>query len=160
MTNPAVLAQLEQSCTHAQALEFFDSLPPIRSEDLTGRWQGRGLNTAHPMDGLLESSGWYGKQFDDTESVHPLLFEVAGEIFPVEPQAAVPLDVTKRAHKYRARLRNVENRGVVSAAMVYDGQPIIDHFRRVDAHTILGLMDARGMKVPYFFILSKDEVSR
>lgn len=159
MTDPAELARLEQSCTQAQALEFFDSLPPIRAEELTGRWYGRGLNTAHPMDGLLESSGWYGKQFDDTESVHPLLFEVAGEIYPVEPQAAVPLDVTKRADKYRARLRNTEHRGVVSAAMVYDGQPIIDHFRRVDASTLLGLMDARGMKDPYFFLLSRDELS-
>ena len=26
------------------------------------------------MDGLLEASGWWGKQFVDSETVHPLLF--------------------------------------------------------------------------------------
>ncbi|HNI70658.1 MAG TPA: DUF4334 domain-containing protein, partial [Marmoricola sp.] len=64
---------------------------------------------------------------------------------------------TKRASKPRARLREVAHRGVVSAAMIYDTQPIIDHFRRIDDHTILGLMDARGMAMPYFFILDREE---
>lgn len=57
--------------------------------------------------------------------------------------------------KPRARLRDVEHRGVVSAAMVYDHLPIIDHFRAVDDDTLLGVMDMRGAP-PYFFILSRD----
>ncbi|HNA98619.1 MAG TPA: DUF4334 domain-containing protein [Marmoricola sp.] len=157
MAPAETLAQLELGCTQQQAVDFFDSLPALRADQLRGRWRGRGLNTAHPMDGLLESSGWYGKQFDDEDSVHPLLFEVAGEIYPVEPQRGMPIDVTKRASKPRARLREVAHRGVVSAAMIYDTQPIIDHFRRIDDHTILGLMDARGMAMPYFFILDREE---
>jgi hypothetical protein len=28
---------------------------------------GTDLATGHPMDGLLEASGWYGKQFDDVD---------------------------------------------------------------------------------------------
>ena len=39
-----------------------------------GRWRGRGLHTNHPLDGLLETFGWYGKEFVDAETVHPLLF--------------------------------------------------------------------------------------
>lgn len=79
-----------------------------------------------------KSSGWYGKQFDDLDSVHPLLFEIDGEIYPVEPQAKMPVDVTKRATRHGARLRNVDHRGVVTAAMIYDTQPIIDLF--ADSH--------------------------
>ncbi|MEI2671170.1 MAG: DUF4334 domain-containing protein [Marmoricola sp.] len=153
------LRKLEQACTGAAALEFFDSLPVRRAETLSGSWRGRELTTGHLMDGLLESSGWYGKQFDDAESVHPLLFEVEGEIYPVEPQSRMPVDVTKRATKHGARLRNVEHRGVVTAAMIYDTQPIIDFFREVAPDTVLGLMDARGMADPYFFILNSEEDS-
>ncbi|MEI2670988.1 MAG: DUF4334 domain-containing protein [Marmoricola sp.] len=151
------LSQLEQGCTKAEALAFFDSLDALPADSLRGRWRGRGLNTGHPMDGLLESTGWYGKQFDDLDSVHPLLFEVGGEIYPIEPQAKMPVDVTKRATRHRARLRNIEHRGVVTAAMIYDGQPIIDLFRQLSPNTLLGLMDARGMNEPYFFILTRDE---
>ncbi len=60
-----------------------------------------------------------------------------------------------RTKKHRARLRAVEHRGVVTAAMVYDHLPIIDVFRRVDADTLLGVMDLRGAE-PYFFILQRD----
>lgn len=151
------LSQLEQGCTKAEALAFFDSLDALPADSLRGRWRGRGLDTGHPMDGLLESTGWYGKQFDDLDSVHPLLFEVGGEIYPIEPQAKMPVDVTKRATRHRARLRNIEHRGVVTAAMIYDGQPIIDLFRQLSPNTLLGLMDARGMNEPYFFILTRDE---
>jgi hypothetical protein len=60
-----------------------------------------------------------------------------------------------RTKRHRARLRAVEHRGVVTAAMVYDHLPIIDVFRRVDDRTLLGAMDLRGA-APYFFILEKD----
>jgi hypothetical protein len=35
-------------------------------------------------------------------------------------------------------LREVKFRGVVSAAMIYDTQPVIDHFRLADANTVAG----------------------
>mgnify|MGYP006137890921 CR=1 FL=1 len=66
----AYLQSLERGCTAAQAWELFDSLPAVRAEDVTGRWRGRELPTGHPMDGLLEVTGWYGKQFDDADHVH------------------------------------------------------------------------------------------
>lgn len=61
-----------------------------------------------------------------------------------------------RTTHHRARLREVRHRGVVTAAMVYDHLPIIDHFRRVDDRTVLGMMDLRGVPQPYFFILRRD----
>lgn len=80
------LAHLERGCTKAEALAFYDSLEALHVDSLRGRWRGRGLSTGHPMDGLLESSGWYGKQFDDLDSVHPLLFEIDGEIYRSNPK--------------------------------------------------------------------------
>lgn len=170
------LEALGAACTAAEASALFDSLPAVRPEELTGRYTGRELATGHPMDGLLEASGWYGKQFDDVDHVHPLLFRSpGGEIFAVEPRKVplglipkVPQAVTDRSRslvgalkpairtkKHRARLRAIEHRGVVTAAMVYDHLPIIDVFRRVDADTLLGVMDLRGAP-PYYFVLTRD----
>ncbi|HSI26189.1 MAG TPA: DUF4334 domain-containing protein [Aeromicrobium sp.] len=178
MTTETVrLAELEPRCSTAEALAFFDALPGVNADELNGRWRGRELATGHPMDGVLEASGWYGKQFDSVDAVHPLLFEAPdGDIFPVDPRrlpiglaGKVPLSAVEvgrrglgvaktvlRTSKHRARLRNVEHRGAVSAAMVYDHLPVIDHFRRVDDDTLLGTMDQRGAAEPYFFILARD----
>jgi hypothetical protein len=178
--NATVLAALEGGTDLATALAFFDSLPAVACDEITGRYHGRELATGHPMDGLLQASGWYGKQFDDADHVHPLLFRGAdGDIFPVEPRKA-PLGLAPklpdvvvarsravvgalkpllRTSKHRARLRSVEHRGVVTAAMVYDHLPIIDVFRRVDADTLLGVMDLRGVP-PYVFVLTQDIAAR
>lgn len=164
-------------CTSEQALALFDSLPAVPfAEIATGRWTGDELDTGHALAGVLVASGWYGKQFDDADTVHPLLFAVEGVVFPVDPRR-VPLGLAGRlpmagvraskkvlgylrfafqTRRPTARLRNVEYRGVVSAAMIYDHLPIVDHFRRVDERTLLGVMDMRGMTEPYFFILQQD----
>lgn len=178
VTGTAELAALQTGgCTTEQAWALFDRLPGIRvAEVTTGRWRGEELDTGHPFDGVLVASGWYGKQFDGPDSVHPLLFaDAAGTVFPVDPRR-VPLSLAGklplsgvrmlrsmlpvlgpvlRTRNHTARLREVEFRGVVSAAMVYDHLPIIDHFRRVDAHTLFGVMDLRGMTEPYFFVLRR-----
>jgi hypothetical protein len=162
----------------AQALARFDAGAPIRLDELTGRWRGRGLPTGHPFDGLLEAYGWYGKEFVDPETVHPLLFrDRAGRPFPVDPAlapvgllvrrpglfrtgaarlAVAGIAPLRRTRRPAARARLVEHRGVVTAAMVYDALPIVDVFRRVDAVTLLGLMDLRGLDEPFFFLLERD----
>jgi hypothetical protein len=55
----------------------------------------------------------------------------------------------------RARLRMLQFRGRVTAAMVYDDVPIQDVFRRIDEDTVLGLMDCKGMERPFFFVLRR-----
>ncbi|MEU2037614.1 DUF4334 domain-containing protein [Nocardia niwae] len=163
--------------TAQEGWTLFDRLPAARVEEITtGRWRGEELDTGHPMDGVLVASGWYGKQFDGPDSVHPLLFAAGGTVFPVDPRRVpvalagrVPLPGVRavrkalpvlrpalRTGKYTARLREIEYRGVTSTAMVYDHLPIIDHFRRADEHTLLGVMDLRGMTEPYFFVLHRD----
>ncbi|SDF08778.1 GXWXG protein [Blastococcus aurantiacus] len=160
-----------------EALALFDGLDPVESGEMLGRWRGSGLPTGSPLDGLLEAHGWYGKEFLDAETVHPLLFSTRSGPRPVDP-AFVPMAVLRDrpglAHSQaaravfrlarplvttprpRARLRSVEHRGVQTAAMVYDALPIIDVFRRVSDDVRLGLMDLRGLPDPFFFLLTRE----
>ncbi|WP_442790240.1 DUF4334 domain-containing protein [Nocardia sp. CDC153] len=164
--------------TAAEAWELFDGLPTVRVDEITtGRWRGDEVGTGHPWDGLLVETGWYGKQFDSADSVQPLLFTGPdNEIFAVDPRRVplflagkVPVRALRpvrgalgalrpllRTRTPRARLRELEFRGKSSAAMIYDHLPIIDVFRRVDADTLLGVMDMRGLNEPYFFVLYRD----
>ncbi|MGY1615511.1 DUF4334 domain-containing protein [Geodermatophilus sp. SYSU D00691] len=160
------------------ALAWFDRSPAVPPDELTGRWRGSGLPTGHRLDGLLEAYGWYGKEFLDAETVHPLLFrDRAGVPHPVDP-AHAPLGLLfrlpqlartpvarlgfaavrplRRTRRPAARLRAVEHRGVTTAAMVYDALPVIDVFRRTGPGSLLGLMDARGLDDPFFFVLERD----
>jgi hypothetical protein len=162
-----------------EALAYFDSLPTVAAEEMLGRWQGRGLPTGSPLDGLLETFGWYGKEFLDEESVHPLLFtDRSGNPRPLDPRL-LPMSVLRDYAGFAqlwplrlaftgirsllwtgrptARLREVTHRGVVTAAMVYDALPIIDVFRRVSDDVRLGAMDMRGLPSPFLFVLRRDE---
>jgi hypothetical protein len=174
---PAHLRALEAGTTPAAALAFFDSLPPVAVGDVVGAWRGSGVPTGHPFDGALELLGWQGKRFEDAERAHPLVFRGRGDrLVRIDPRllplgAALrmaPLLRTRAARALfaavrpllttthpQARLRALEHRGVVTAAMVYDRQPIIDAFRRVDPDTLLGVMDLRGMDEPYVFVLRR-----
>ena len=150
-----------------EALALFDSLPTVDLAFMRGTWKGSELQTGHPMDGMLGATGWYGKQFIDAESVHPLLFftEDRASVFPVDPRKwpsptlrgpVGPHRADVETAKFKARLRMTEYRGQLSATMIYDDWPTNDVFRQVDADTVLGVMDARGMPAPYFFVLRRD----
>ena len=173
------LATLASGTTPAGALDLFDRCAPADVAAVIGRWRGSGLPTGHPFDGLLEAYGWYGKEVLDPETVHPLLFrDGRRRPRPVDP-AHAPLAVLRRAPwlarnalaragfalvrplrttgRPTARVRPVGHRGVVSAALVYDRLPIVDHLRRVAPGTLLGVMDLRGVPQPFFFVLRRDD---
>jgi hypothetical protein len=160
-----------------EALAWFDSLPTVTPSELRGRWRGRELRTGHPLEGWLEASGWYGKEFLDDDHVHPLLFGgEGGEPFPVRPLPGVlafgrrlrpprspflrallrGLLPLLRTSAGQARLRPVQVRGRLTAAMVYDHLPVEDAFRRVDERTVLGLMQEKGVSHPYLFLLERE----
>ena len=161
----------------AEALSFFDELATVDLDFIIGRWRGSGLHTNHPMDGLLQICGWYGKEFIDRDRVHPLLFHNGdGGVVKVNPNVVgvesalrfVPhlkhealkplfklLISILKTDKSKARIRMMEHRGKISATMIYDGLPINDVFRKIDDNTLLGLMDLKGMEQPFFFILRR-----
>ena len=89
MSTPTV-DELSTGLARADAEALFDSLPAVTVAEMSGRWHGTEVPTGHPMDGLLAISGWYGKQFDDADHVHPLLFGEPGDLYPVNPKL-IPL---------------------------------------------------------------------
>ena len=159
-----------------EALKLFDELDTVDLEFMMGRWKGSGFHTNHPMDGLLEVANWYGKEFIEPDCVHPLLFlDSNNKIFKVAPnptlmnlvlrfpfsknEAMKPLfkliNSMLKTEKSQARIRMMEHRQKISATMIYDNLPIHDIFRKVDDNTVLGLMDFKGMKQPFFFLLNR-----
>jgi hypothetical protein len=162
--------------TTEEALKLFDALEPVDLEFMFGCWKGSGLHTSHPMDGLLEASNWYGKEFIDPENVHPLLFlDNHEKIIKVAPNPVImnwalknltikndfmkPLlmviNSLLKTEKSQARLRMLDYRGKVSATMIYDYLPINDSFRRIDDDTVLGVMDFKDLTQPFFFVLKR-----
>ncbi|CCQ55939.1 DUF4334 domain-containing protein [Crocosphaera watsonii] len=162
--------------TTEKGLQWFDELEPVNLDFMLGRWQGCGLRTNHPMDGFLEVSSWYGKEFVNSETVHPLLFlDNNQNIFKVAPNATAMNWVLKmpwlkndsfkplfmlinglmKTEVSQARLRMMEYRGKVTATMVYDYLPINDSFRKIDENTVLGIMDYKSYPQPFFFILER-----
>lgn len=161
-----------------RALELFDSLEPVATDFMIGRWQGDGYPTDHPLDGWLELFHWYGKHFESEEDVHPLLFtNRRGKLVRINPgymkhsfaliehmskfksktvgtafQLLMPLFSTSKS---RARLRMTEYRGKSSATMIYDQLPINDVFRKLDDNTVLGVMDNKMLKDLFFFKLTR-----
>ena len=174
---PGWLDEHRAGASPEEVLRFFDALPAVAVEDLSGRWRGSELPTGSPLDGLLAAYGWWGKEFVDAETVHPLLVRGRSGVHPVNP-ALVPLTLLRaapalarlpvlqrvaagvrpflRTHRPAARLRSVAHRGVATAALVYDSIPVIDVFRRVDDDLVLGLMDMRGLETVFPFLLHRD----
>lgn len=176
LNNLSTILQTGKTNT-TEALKIFDALGTVDLDSMIGRWKGSGLHTNHPMDGLLETLNWYGKEFVDRDRVHPLLFtDSNNQIFKVNPlsigmkfalrfpipnnEALKPLYnlllLMLKTEDSQARIRMTEYRGKVSATMIYDHLPISDVFRQVDDNTLLGLMDYKEIEQPFFFILKRD----
>lgn len=167
--------------TTADALALFDAAPAVEPDAMIGTWRGAELPTGHPLDGMLAASGWWGKQFVDAETVHPLLFptRTRDALWALNPMLAfgglgiatklpavhrldlggviTTLRPVLRARTAKARLRTTRYRGVDSATMIYDQLPINDVFHRLDDDSVIGAMDLRGLRAPYFFVLTRDD---
>lgn len=124
---------------------WFASLAPVPADFMLGAWRGGVFNTGHAGEPLLGQLRWVGKQFDGTEDVAPIVCEDAQGRRVVNPVMGA------------ARLRMVAPPGevVATASMVYDVHPIIDHFKRLDDATVLGVMDRRGDAFPLYFYLRR-----
>lgn len=176
MTNREILDQMMSRGRIAQkeGWQFFDMLDPANLAEMRGKWKGSELASGHPMDGMLAASGWYGKYFCDRENVYPLLFEGrGGELYAANP-ALLPLRLAERLPRLlikglfplmaplirttqsSARLRTMKCRNKLTAVMIYDRQPVLDIFARVDENTLLGISDFKWEhEAGYFFVLEK-----
>lgn len=125
--------------------DWFSSLQAVETDFMLGRWRGGVFNTGHPGEPLLGQLRWVGKNFNSTEAVDPIVCEDEKGQRVANPVMG------------SARLRLVVPPGatVPTASMVYDVHPIIDHFKRLDADCVLGVMDRRGDSSPLYFWLRR-----
>ncbi|MFN3601769.1 MAG: DUF4334 domain-containing protein [Dietzia sp.] len=130
---------------------LWDSLEPARVDDVAGtRWRGTGLDTGHPMFGMLGQMRWWGKDFTDPRKVDPILV--------TDDSGAVVPD-TSATGGGGASLWEVSFRGRPCASMVYDRLPVIDHFAVVDPDTLLAVMNGRGTVQEgehFWFVLERE----
>jgi hypothetical protein len=125
------------------------ALDTVRPEEILGAWRGGEFASGHRFEGTLGDLAWHGKTFTSVTDVAPLVCRGAdGELF-----------VNSAAAGGGASLWMVEFRGEVTATMVYDGRPVLDHFKRVDDGTLLGVMNGKGVRdrgQHYYFWLERD----
>ncbi|MFF9150212.1 DUF4334 domain-containing protein [Streptomyces sp. NPDC014861] len=119
------------------------ALTAVRPEDVLGAWKGGEFRTGHPLNGTLAKAGWYGKTFVSPHDAKPLICRDAEGAFYSD----------RALGKGEASLWSVEFRGETTATMVYDGQPVLDHFKRVDDTTLMGIMNGKGVPAdgPFFY---------
>ncbi|WP_042777228.1 GXWXG domain-containing protein [Sinorhizobium fredii] len=154
---------------------WFRSLALVQPDEMIGLWRGTGIPSGHPLDGVLENLNWFGKRFHPGMRADALLFQGRpGRLVPIEP-GYLPIGLAIkfapfgrtfvariwfsylqkviRARGTTASLRLHALGGVETAAMVYDRQPIVDYFRRIDRDEIAGMMCVQGDTRRYFFKL-------
>ena len=146
----AALRERESGVDPEELDRVWASLAPVDVSEVLGRWKGDDFATGHPINGRLSSSRWYGKTFRSPSDAKPLVcYDADGELF-----SNVELGGGE------ASLWNVEFRGEVTATMVYDGRPVLDHIKRVDETTLMGIMNGKAEHVlhrgqHYYFLLER-----
>ncbi|MFM9372787.1 DUF4334 domain-containing protein [Streptomyces sp. Da 82-17] len=129
-------------------------LEPVDACEVLGAWRGFAFPTGHPIEKTLAATRWHGKRFDALDDAKPLVCRAAdGTLYS-----------DTKAGRGEASLWNVEFRGEVTATMVYDGMPVLDHFKRVDDHTLMGVMNGRPALVladgrHFYFGLEREELT-
>lgn len=126
------------------------TLPPLAPTELRGLWRGWGVTRGHRAGRLLVRSRWYGKLFRADDDVAPIVCETDDGTLVADAALA----------RGGASLRALAHDGLTTAAMVYDGQPIVDHFVRLAPDAVLGVMTGRATLDDgrsYFFVLERSE---
>ena len=128
-----------------ELLELFTQLEPVSIDSVIGLWRVAAFGRTprdpiaiQPDPGPLpkrEGLGMrklYGKRFVTRDDAEPIVcFAEDGSLV-----ASVDFGV--------ARLRELSFRGTSSAGMVYDQQPWIDYFRKLDDDTLVAMIDMKG----------------
>lgn len=140
-------AQSQEVSDPADLDRIWAALPVVQVDELIGSWRGGELPSGHPMDGRLAAVRWHGKTFHSWHDVKPMVC--------VADDGSLYSDT--EIGKGEASAWMVGFRGESTASMVYDGQPVIDHFKRVDERTLMGIMNGKTSLVRdrhfYFFLV-------
>jgi Domain of unknown function (DUF4334)/GXWXG protein len=113
--------------------DLWAELEVVDAAEILGSWRGFAFPTGHPIERVLASSRWHGKRFVALDDAKPLICRAEdGSLFS-----------DTASGKGEASLWNVEFRGELTATMVYDGMAVLDHFKRVDSDTLMGVMNGK-----------------
>ncbi|MET0342630.1 MAG: DUF4334 domain-containing protein [Polyangiales bacterium] len=127
------------ACPASTLMTLYEQLEPISVEQILGTWKGGKFDGGADPDPIK----WYGKRFVSRTHAEPLLCHAPdGSIYSYD----------KLGH---AQLREMAFGGKVSAALIYDQQPIMDYFRKVTDDVIIGLGDVKGKPTDFFFHLTR-----
>jgi hypothetical protein len=136
-----VLINRDEPKTRAQLDALYAAAEPVDEDFMLGDWAGHTFGYGHPAEAQLQALRWAGKRFGSREDVDPI-------VCLDENGARVANPILGSA-----RLRSVVHLGRPTATMVYDSQPIFDHFRRISDRIVMGAMDRKGEKAPGYFYL-------
>ncbi|KKN87316.1 hypothetical protein LCGC14_0259930 [marine sediment metagenome] len=122
-------------------MPLFKQLEPVDLDFMLGTWHGGKFDGGAEPDPL----NWYGKRFNSVNDVEPILYPG-------------PDGTLQNYDKLgRAQIREMVFADQVSAALIYDQQPIIDYFRKVSDDVVIGLGDIKGKPLDFFFHLTRDK---
>jgi len=121
---------------------IFDKLKPVPINELNGEWKGGKIKTTKKYWDIIFKDfvifKWHGKRFFSQNNVKALVWKIFGKKFNI------PF--------FSARLREIKYRDQISTSMIYNYMPIIDHFKKIDSNTLMGIMERKGKKLVYFFL--------
>jgi hypothetical protein len=124
--------------------DFWDMLEPASIDFMIGEWEGGEFDTGHRENGTLAQINWFGKTFNSATDVKPLVcFDADGNKYSntVNGEGSLWME---------------EFRGEVTATMVFDGQPVHDHFKKIDDDAVMGIMDGKNAldngRYAYFYL--------
>ncbi|MGI8416946.1 MAG: DUF4334 domain-containing protein [Nakamurella sp.] len=127
---PAYLAELRTRTgviDQAELATAWSRLDTIRPEQLLGSWHGGLFDTGHPFNRRTEESHWHGKRFTTLDDARPdVCIDSDGQLYTSGSGGSLWM---------------IEFRHQVTAALIYDDQPVLDHFKCVDETTVLGVMN-------------------
>lgn len=124
----------------AELMPLYEQLEPVSIEFMLGSWKGGKFDGGSEPDPI----NWYGKRFDSANHAEPLV--VRSRDGSLQPYTALGA----------AQLRMMEYGGKVSASLIYDKQPIMDYFRKIDDNRVIGLGDIKGKPTDFFFHLTRE----
>ncbi len=131
----------KQAYSAEELMPLYEQLEPVDLEFMVGTWRGGKFDGGTEPDPI----NWYGKRFTSRTDVEPLLVRGAdGSVQTYDRLGG-------------AQMREIKFCDKVSAALIYDSQPIMDYFRKVNDDVVIGLGDIKGKPLEFFFHLTRDQ---
>jgi hypothetical protein len=130
----AVFTERTDRIPDAELDDFWATLETVTVDFLIGEWKGGAFDNGHPVAAGLAKANWFGKTMRSATDVLPIIcLDENGNTFN-----------NVKLAKGEASLWMEEFRGEVTATMVYDGQAIHDHFKKIDDNAVMGIMNGKA----------------